>query len=56
MSVRHLRKPLRGEIVRRNFDLHSISSVDCVPRLRVLVHRAGNLFNGFALPIQPTKV
>lgn len=37
-----LRKSLAGEIGRCNFQLHSFTLVDCLPRLRLFVQRAGN--------------
>lgn len=36
---------LRGKIGWSNFSLHSISSVDCLPRLRLFVQRAGNFLS-----------
>lgn len=38
-------KSLRGQILGSNFDLHTLPFVDCVPRLRLLLQRAGNFFN-----------
>lgn len=42
-----LEHPLCCETVLRKLHLHSVRLVDCLPSLRVFVHRAGNSFTAF---------
>lgn len=40
-------KSLREKVARSNCNLHSVRLVDCLPGLRVLVHRAGYFLDAF---------
>lgn len=46
-ALKSFGKALRCQVLLSNFDLHSVSSVNCLPRLRLVAQRAGTSFIRF---------